>query len=72
MHVELIADTHATSSDTTPALLLGTTQKYRFLYDPARQVTSIIPTSNVARIRVDRKRTVVAPQAAPAPRAAGQ
>ena len=58
MHVELIADTHLVSSDTTPALLLGTTQKYVFLYDPARQVTSIIPASNIARIRVDRKRPV--------------
>ena len=72
VHVELIADTHSLPSDTMPALLLGTTQKYLFLYDPTRQVTSIIPTSNVARIRVERRRTATAPPTAPAARGASQ
>ncbi|MEP6731487.1 MAG: hypothetical protein ABJE10_12645 [bacterium] len=69
VHIDLVADTHSTPADTTPALLLGTTQKYVFLYDPARQMTSIIPTGNIARIRVDRKKTTsAAPAGAPAAR----
>ena len=71
VHVELVAEPHTASSDTTPALLLGTTQKYVFLYDPTRQVTSIIPAGNIARIRVERRRTTTAPPAAE-PRPAGQ
>jgi hypothetical protein len=37
-------------------LLLGTTQKYLFLYDDVRQVTSVVPVDNVAQIRYDRRR----------------
>lgn len=57
VHVELVADPGRMQSDTSPLLLLGSTQKYLFLYDPAKQVTSILPASNIARLTVDRRRT---------------
>jgi hypothetical protein len=48
--------TDSLSGDTVPPLLIGTTQKYIFLFDDRRQVTSIVPVSNVARLRVERRR----------------
>ncbi|MDQ2664534.1 MAG: hypothetical protein M3Z05_00820 [Gemmatimonadota bacterium] len=61
VQVELIAGAAQAPIDTTPQLLLGTTQKFVFLYDAPSQVTSVIPIGNIARIRVDRRKS-------PAPR----
>lgn len=55
VRVELVSDPGGMTRDTTPLLLIGTTQKYLFLYDPARKLTSILPSSNVARVIVDRR-----------------
>ena len=60
VRVDLIATSPSASMDTTPQLLLGTTQKYVFLYDAQKQLTSIIPVSNVARIRIDRRKALPA------------
>ena len=57
VQVELISSAHPGPTDTLPQLLLGTTQKFLFLYDAPRQVTSVIPIGNVARLRVDRRKT---------------
>ncbi len=46
----------AAASDTTTPLLLGTTQKFVFLFYPERRVTRIVPVDNVALIEVDRPR----------------
>jgi hypothetical protein len=51
-----------------PQLLLGTTQKFVFLYDAPRQVTSVIPIGNIARLRVDRRKTNAPLPVAPAAR----
>jgi hypothetical protein len=56
VHVELVADPGHMLSDASPLLMLGSTQKYLFLFDPAKQVTSIVPASNSARLTVDRRR----------------
>jgi hypothetical protein len=65
VHVELIAGAVQAPIDTVPQLLLGTTQKFLFLYDAQKQMTSVIPIGNIARIRVDRRKSpataVVAP-----------
>ena len=60
VQVELMSDPGGMMRDTTPLVLIGTTQKYLFLYDPARQLTSILPSSNVARVIVDRRRSATA------------
>jgi hypothetical protein len=57
VHVELVSGAQTLPVDTMPQLLLGTTQKFLFLYDASRQVTSVIPISNIARLRVDRRKT---------------
>ena len=57
VHVELIAGVTAAPPDTVPQLLLGTTQKFLFLYDARRQITSVVPIGNIARIRVDRRKS---------------
>jgi hypothetical protein len=54
--VELITGAVRPPGDTLLPLLLGTTQKYVFLYDDVRQVTSVVPVDNVAQIRYDRRR----------------
>lgn len=61
VQVELISGAQTPPVDTTPQLLLGTTQKFLFLYDAPRQVTSVIPIGNIARLRVDRRKTSAAP-----------
>ena len=63
VQVELVAGTLRQPGDTLLPLLLGTTQKYLFLYDDVRQVTSVVPVDNVAQIRYDRRR--LKPSAAP-------
>ncbi|MEP6999603.1 MAG: hypothetical protein ABI969_03935 [bacterium] len=65
VQVDLIASPSAMPADTTPQLLLGTTQKYLFLYDATKQVTTVIPVSNISRLRIDRRKTANAamPQA---------
>jgi len=61
VQVDLIASPNASPADTTPQLLLGTTQKYLFLYDATKQLTSVIPVSNISRLRIDRRKTATAP-----------
>jgi hypothetical protein len=56
VQVELITGSVRAPGDTLWPLLLGTTQKYVFLYDNARQVTTVVPVDNVAQIRYDRRR----------------
>ena len=65
VQVELIAGAQVPSVDTMPQLLLGTTQKFLFLYDAPKQITSVIPISNIARLRVDRRKTTTPPPATP-------
>jgi hypothetical protein len=55
VQVELITGSVRTPGDTLWPLLLGTTQKYVFLYDNVRQVTTVVPVDNVAQIRYDRR-----------------
>ena len=57
VHVELIAGAAQAPIGTMPQLLLGTTQKFLFLYDAPKQMTSVIPIGNIARIRVDRRKS---------------
>lgn len=58
VYVDLIANPTRAPVDTAAKLLLGTTQKFVFLYDPAARSTTIIPSSNIARLVVDsRKRS---------------
>jgi hypothetical protein len=56
VQVELVTGTVRLPGDTLLPLLLGTTQKFVFLYDDVRQVTSVVPIDNVAQIRYDRRR----------------
>ena len=67
VHVDLIISPGVSASDTMPQLLLGTTQKYVFLYDPQKQVTSVVPVSNISRLRIDRRKTVDAGPPLPQP-----
>ena len=57
VQVELLSGAQSPPVDTLPQLLLGTTQKFLFLYDAQKQVTSVIPVGNVARLRIDRRKT---------------
>ena len=66
VRVELIAGPGSSAIDTVPHLLLGTTQKFLFLYDAPSQVTSVIPISNIARLRVDRRKSPTPTVATPA------
>lgn len=66
VHVELLAPSIASVADTSPLLLLGTTQNYVFLYDASRQMTSIVPVNNISRIRVDRRKSPAAASLVPA------
>lgn len=56
VQIELISGDTRAPGDTTTLLLLGTTQKYVFLYDPIRQVSSVVPVSNVAQLWFDGRR----------------
>ena len=56
VQIELVTPPPGAPLDTTPQLLLGTTHQYFFLYDPARQVTTVVPANNVLRIRMERRR----------------
>jgi hypothetical protein len=56
VQVELVTGTVRQPGDTLLPLLLGTTQKFVFLYDDVRQITSVVPVDNVAQIRYDRRR----------------
>jgi hypothetical protein len=56
VQVDLITGSVRAPGDTLWPLLLGTTQKYVFLYDNLRQVTTVVPVDNVAQIRYDRRR----------------
>lgn len=66
VQVELIAGPGSSEIDTVPRLLLGTTQKFLFLSDAPSQVTSVIPISNIARLRVDRRKSPTPTAATPA------
>lgn len=55
VQVELVTDPGHMQRDTATFLMLGATQKYLFLYDPTRQLTSIVPSTNIARILVERR-----------------
>jgi hypothetical protein len=44
------------SGDTVPPPLIGTMQNYIFLFDDRRQATSIVPVSDVARLRAECRR----------------
>ena len=71
VRVELVADPGHFQRDTAPLLMLGATQKYLFLYDRSLQSTSIVPSSNIARVVVERRsvpaRTVAPPAPPPMP-----
>lgn len=69
LHVELVADPGHFQRDSSALLMLGATQKYLFLYDRARQVTSIVPSSNIARVVVERRKAPVRAEVTPVPRA---
>jgi hypothetical protein len=56
VQVDLITGSVRVPGDTLWPLLLGTTQKYVFLYDNVRQVTTVVPVDNIAQIRYDRRR----------------
>ena len=56
VQVDLITGSVRVPGDTLWPLLLGATQKYVFLYDNVRQVTTVVPVDNVAQIRYDRRR----------------
>ncbi|MEO7457998.1 MAG: hypothetical protein ABIY52_17205 [Gemmatimonadaceae bacterium] len=62
VRIELVNAPTASPLDTTPQLLLGTTHQYFFLYDATRQVTTVIPASNVARIRIERRKAATPSQ----------
>ena len=66
VRVELVADPGHIQRDTAPLLMLGATQKYLFLYDRALQITSIVPSSNIARVIVERRRAPARATAMPA------
>jgi hypothetical protein len=51
VQVDLIGGSLRPVGDTMPLLLLGTTQKYVFLFDDVRKTTTVVPASNVARLR---------------------
>lgn len=61
VQIELLSGDARLPGDTTTLLLLGTTQKYVFLYNPTRQVSSVIPVSNVAQLWYDGRRPVKRP-----------
>lgn len=50
--VTLMLATGAPPSGTGPASLLGTSSRFVFLYDAAKQVTTIVPHENIAWIQV--------------------
>jgi hypothetical protein len=56
VQVDLMGGSLRPAGDTMPLLLLGTTQKYIFLFDDVRQTTTVVPTSNVAQLRYPRAR----------------
>jgi hypothetical protein len=56
VQVDLISGSVRAPGDTLWPLLLGTTQKYVFLYDNARELTTVVPVDNVAQLRYDRRR----------------
>ena len=56
VQVDLVTGSVRAAGDTLWPLLLGTTQKYVFLYDNVRQLTTVVPVDNVAQIRYDRRR----------------
>lgn len=70
LRVELVADPGHFQRDSSALLMLGATQKYLFLYDRTRQVTSIVPASNIARVVVERRKGLTQ-AGATAPRRAG-
>lgn len=61
VQIELLSGNARLPGDTTTLLLLGTTQKYVFLYNPTRQVSSVIPVSNVAQLWYDGRRPAKRP-----------
>ncbi|MEO7714550.1 MAG: hypothetical protein ABIV10_16675 [Gemmatimonadaceae bacterium] len=61
VQIELLSGNARSPGDTTTLLLLGTTQKYVFLYNPARQVSSVIPVSNVAQLWYERRQPAKRP-----------
>lgn len=56
VEVELVSGSLHAPGDTVRPLLIGTTQKYVFLYDDRTGVPTVIPTNNVARIRYEARR----------------
>lgn len=56
VHVDLVAGTLQAPSDTTLSLLIGTTQKYIFLFNERTGVPIVIPASNVAQIRYEARK----------------
>ena len=56
VQVDLITGSVRAPGDTLWPLLIGTTQKYVFLYDNVREVTTVVPVDNVAQLRYDRRR----------------
>ena len=56
VRVDLISDPARLASDTAAKLLLGTTQKFVFLYDPVAHTTTIVPSNNIARVVVDSRK----------------
>jgi hypothetical protein len=54
VQADVVSGTLPAADDTAGLLLLGTTQKFVFLYDDARQVTSVVPVDNVAQLRYRR------------------
>lgn len=65
LRAELVADPGHFRRDSSALLMLGATQKYLFLYDRVRQVTSIVPSSNIARVVVERRKVPNRTGAAP-------
>jgi len=61
VQIELLSGDARLPGDTTTLLLLGTTQKFVFLYNPTRQVSSVIPVSNVAQLWYDGRRAAKRP-----------
>ena len=61
VQIELLSGDAQLPGDTTTLLLLGTTQKFVFLYNPSRQVSSAIPVSNVAQLWYDGRRPATPP-----------
>ena len=55
VRIELVADPSHLTADTTSYLLLGTTQKFLFLYDASKRATTVVPASNVALLLIERR-----------------